>query len=574
MKLLTSAEMRELESRAEAAGVSTETLMENAGLAVAQEIWMQLGSLEDRRIAVLVGNGNNGGDGLVAARHLAEWGAQVRVYALRERDDALWRAAEEVGVVCGAVAQDDNFEALEDLLGGAEAIVDALLGTGVSRPIAGDLAEILTRLAAVRSRTVKPKLVAVDLPSGLDADSGRLDPLTVTADETVTFHAPKVGLYMQPGAGAAGTVQQVEIGIPPGLDDDLRTEVLERRAAKALLPQRAPDAHKGTFGTLLVVAGSGRYPGAAALAALAGYRAGAGLVTLAAPQSIIYHLIAAAPEVTLLPLPDADHLGEIGPDALPVVREALGSATALAVGCGLGTAEGTGEFVRALLNDDAIGGLRGVVVDADALNHLAAADGWTHAAGDGLVLTPHPGEMGRLSGLETDAVQSQRLTLARDSAASWGATVVLKGANSIVAAPDRRARVSEAAQPALATAGTGDVLTGAIGALLAQGLSAFDAATLGVYLHAEAGNRAARAVGTIGTTASDVSQHLAMASRSLSGEEPLDTGPLGGLGGGMGAGMGAMGGGMEALGGEPGMGGIGGAGGGGLEALLGGGGNL
>ncbi|MYD74589.1 MAG: NAD(P)H-hydrate epimerase, partial [Chloroflexi bacterium] len=243
MKLLTSAEMRELESRAEAAGVSTDTLMENAGLAVAQEIWMQLGSLEDRRIAVLVGPGNNGGDGLVAARHLFEWGAQVRVYALRERSDSQWTQTVELGVPCGTVSEDEDFEALEALLSGAEAIVDALLGTGSSRPIEGDLAGIMQRLAAIRSRTVKPKLVAVDLPSGLDADSGRLDPLSVAADETVTFHAPKVGLYMQPGAAAAGSVQQVEIGIPAGLDDDLQTEVLERRAAKALLPDRPADGH-------------------------------------------------------------------------------------------------------------------------------------------------------------------------------------------------------------------------------------------------------------------------------------------------------------------------------------------
>ena len=200
----------------------------------------------------------------------------------------------------------DNFEALEGLLAGAEAIVDALLGTGSSRPIEGDLAGIMERLAAVRSKTVKPKLVAVDLPTGLDADSGRLDPLAVGADETVTFHAPKVGLYMQPGASAAGSVQQVEIGIPPGLDEDLQTEVLERRAAKTLLPARPSDAHKGTFGRVLVIAGSSRYPGAAVLAARGAYRAGAGLVTIAAPESIALHLISAVPEATLLPLPEHD----------------------------------------------------------------------------------------------------------------------------------------------------------------------------------------------------------------------------------------------------------------------------
>ncbi|MCY3557268.1 MAG: NAD(P)H-hydrate dehydratase [Chloroflexi bacterium] len=562
MKLLTSAEMRELEQRAESAGVSTDTLMENAGLAVAQEIWMQLGSLEDRRIAVLVGPGNNGGDGLVAARHLHEWGAQVRVYALRERSDAQWTQTVEQGVPCGAASDDEDFEALEALLSGAEAIVDALLGTGSSRPIDGDLAEIMQRLAAVRERTVKPKLVAVDLPTGLDADSGRLDPLAVAADETVTFHAPKVGLYMQPGAGAAGSVQHVDIGIPPGLDDDLQTEVLERRAARALLPVRAPDAHKGTFGRVLVIAGSTRYPGAALLAARGAYRAGAGLVTIAAPESIALHLIAALPEATLLPLPEHDAGVISGHAAWEVVRDELPGVDAVVLGCGFGQHDHSGVFVRRFLISEEVAAVRGVVVDADGLNLLAADVSGLADAVAPVVLTPHPGEMGRLTGLSTDDVQGRRLTLSRDSAAEWGCHVVLKGANTIVAAPDRRARVSEVAQPALATAGTGDVLSGAIGALIAQGVSPFDAATLGVYLHGDAGNRAARQHGSIGVTAGDVADQLAMAARSLAGEEPVEAPSMGGFGAGLGGGMGDLG----SLGQMAGQGGLGG----GLEGLLGG----
>ena len=560
MKLLTSAEMRELEQRAEAAGVSTDTLMENAGLAVAQEIWMQLGSLEDRRIAVLVGPGNNGGDGLVAARHLHEWGAQVRVYALRERADLQWTQTLELGVPCGTVAEDENFEALEGLLGGAEAIVDALLGTGSSRPISGDLAGIMERLAAVRSKTVKPKLVAVDLPSGLDADSGRLDPLAVGADETVTFHAPKVGLYMQPGAAAAGSVQQVEIGIPPGLDEDLQTEVLERRAAKALLPTRASDAHKGTFGRVLVIAGSARYPGAAVLAAKAAYRAGAGLVTIATPQSIATHMISAVPEATLLPLPEHDAGVISGHDAWEVVRDELPSVDSVVLGCGFGQHDHSGVFVRRFLISEEVASVNGIVLDADGLNLVAGELSALKDAVAPLIVTPHPGEMGTLTGLSTDEVQGQRLTLARERAAEWNCHVVLKGANTVVATPDNRARVSEVAQPALATAGTGDVLSGAIGALLAQGLPPFDASTLGVYLHGDAGNRAARTRGTIGVTAGDVADQLAMASRSLAGEEPVESPSLGGFG--MGAGGGDMGG-LGQMGGAGGMGG-------GLEGLLGG----
>ena len=464
-----------------------------------------------------------------------------------------------MGVPCGTVEEDDSYEALEALLSGAEAIVDALLGTGSSRPIEGDLAEIMNRLAAIRSRTVKPKLVAVDLPTGLDADSGRLDPLTVAADETVTFHAPKVGLYMQPGAAAAGSVQQVDIGIPPGLDDDLQTEVLERRAAKALLPDRPANAHKGTFGRVLVIAGTARYPGAAVLAARGAYRAGAGLVTIATPQSIASHMVAAVPEATLLPLPEYDDGVISGFAAWETVRDELESVDAVVIGCGFGRHDHSGKFVREFLVSPEVGAVNGVVVDADGLNLLSQDMSVLPNAVAPVVLTPHPGEMATLTGLSTEDVQGQRLTVARDRAAEWNCHVVLKGANTVVATPDQRARVSEVAQPALATAGTGDVLSGAIGALFAQGLNPFDAATLGVYLHGDAGNRAARTHGTIGVTAGDVADQLAMASRSLAGEEPVESPSLGGLG---------MGGGgdMTGLGQLAGGGGLGG----GLEGLLGG----
>ena len=325
---------------------------------------------------------------------------------------------------------------------------------------------------------------------------------------------------------------------------------------------RAPDAHKGTFGRVLVIAGSTRYPGAALLASRGAYRAGAGLVTIAAPESIALHLIAALPEATLLPLPEHDAGVISGHAAWEVVRDELPGVDAVVLGCGFGQHDHSGVFVRRFLISEEVAAVRGVVVDADGLNLLAADVSGLADAVAPVVLTPHPGEMGRLTGLSTDDVQGRRLTLSRDSAAEWGCHVVLKGANTIVAAPDRRARVSEVAQPALATAGTGDVLSGAIGALIAQGVSPFDAATLGVYLHGDAGNRAARQHGSIGVTAGDVADQLAMAARSLAGEEPVEAPSMGGFAAGLGGGMGDLG----SLGQMAGQGGLGG----GLEGLLGG----
>ena len=397
MKLVTAAQMRALEQAAVEAGGSLEALMEAAGLAVAQEAWMQLGQLEGRRIAVLVGPGNNGGDGLVAARRLADWGAQVRCYALAPRDDPQWTQTVEAGIPCGSVADDDaGLEALQALLNSAELIVDALLGAGRSRPIEGALAGMLEALAAARSQRAAPRLIAVDLPTGVDPDSGLADPLTVAPDETVTFAYPKVGLYTQPGAGLAGDVQTVDIGIPAELAGDLTVELVERRDAKALLPERPARSHKGTFGRVLVVAGSAAYPGAAILAASAAYRAGAGLVTLATPASLIPALVSAMPEVTYLPLDGAGDLAAI--------EAALPQYDVLLIGPGLGQADDSVALVRALLRSPGVRGLRGVVVDADGLNALAGAD-WSADLPANVVVTPHPGEMARLTSRDIEAVQ-------------------------------------------------------------------------------------------------------------------------------------------------------------------------
>ena len=539
MKLVTSAQMGDLEAAAVAAGTSLDTLMANAGLAVAQEVWMRLGQVAERRIVVLVGPGNNGGDGLVAARQLAEWQGAVRCYALSPRDDAQWLSTVDTGIECASTAEDDDrLTTLAHWLAEAEVVVDALLGTGRARPIEGALATVLGQLHEARLRTAPPKLIAVDLPTGVDADSGAADTLTVGVDQTVTFACGKVGLYSQPGAGLAGEVEVVDIGIPAEASAGLSYDLFTRRDAKALLPKRPLDANKGSFGRVLVVAGSRNYPGAALLASSAAYRVGVGLVTLATPASLVDGLVSVMPEVTHLPLPEASGSGVIDVESLQPVTEALPNYDALVIGCGLGSDPATQAFVRNLLSHRALSGLRGVIIDADGLNALAGSD-WSHALAAPFVVTPHPGEMARLTKSTVDAVQGERLGGALRWATNWGGTVVLKGANTVVAQENGRARISGVALAGLATAGTGDVLSGAIGGLLGQGMAPFDASALAVYLHGDAGERAAKERGGAGMTAGDVLAQLPLAGRALAGEEPHDLGGMGmsglaGLGGGLG----------------------------------------
>jgi hydroxyethylthiazole kinase-like uncharacterized protein yjeF len=522
VKLVTADQMRRIDRLSAKAGVGTDVLMENAGLAVAQESWMAMGTLEERRILVLAGPGNNGGDGLVAARYLHEWGASVQVYLLKARadDDANYRRLAEAGLPLACAEDDTGLARLDAALAEADLVVDALLGTGAARPIGGRLAEVLSRLAAARTRPRPPILLAVDVPTGLNSDTGAVDPLTVAADHTVTLGCSKVGLHAYPGARYAGRVQVVDIGIPPALTSDLPYELMTASGVGALLPERPPDANKGTFGRVLVVAGSENYVGAAHLAAAGAYRVGAGLVTLACPRSLQPVIASNLTEATYLPLPEEE--GGLARRAADHVLRAIGGYDALLVGCGLGQRGATQSFVRALLFSLAgeppparPAGGPAVVVDADALNALARTPGWWRELKAPAVVTPHPGEMSRLSGRPIHEIQADRLGCAVDCAGEWGKTVVLKGAHTVVAAADGRAALSPFANPALASGGTGDVLAGALAGFLAQGLSPFEAALCGVYVHAAAGEDARREMGDAGPVAGDLLPLLPRAIKDL-----------------------------------------------------------
>ncbi len=517
MKLVTSAEMRELEAAAVAAGVSEAQLMQEAGLAVAQEAWMLLGTLEGRHIVVLAGPGNNGGDGLVAARHLSDWGATVAVYAPlgREPDDDLNELTQrEIEFTDGG--SDPGAAHLVELLASSDLAVDALLGIGNSRALdpGAPIGASLSKLAEARQGFNPPKVVAVDLPTGVNADSGAVDPLTVPPDMTVTFGLPKVGMYQSPASALVGRVQVIDIGIPKAAQEAVRLELLTARWARQTLPVRPDDGNKGTFGKVLVVGGSRNYIGAPRLAATAAYRSGAGLVTIACPAGLIPSLAPAIAEATWLPQDETGD-GTIAGSAAITLRSQLHGFSTVVFGPGLGNTDDTRSLAWALIPDFGIELARGCVIDADALNALASMPDAAERVPSNAVLTPHPGEMARLLGTTVADIQSRRLSAVREAADRFGCTVVLKGAHTIIAGPGGRASLSPFSNPLLATAGSGDVLAGMIGGYLAQGLEPFEAASLGVYLHGAAGESLRLELGESGLLAGELADRIPRVTKDI-----------------------------------------------------------
>ncbi len=548
MRILSVDEMRALEQAADAAGHSYARMMELAGQAVARAI-LKRWPVKSRRVLILVGPGNNGGDGLVAARYLADAGGIVTVYLSRARDaaqDEVYRKAVEREIPCIVAADDPEQRELRRLLAQTHLLVDALLGTGATPPLQGSIAELLRAVhAALVERpgdpltwltTPEPRpnhaptIMAVDGPSGMDFDTGALDPLALRAALTVTFAYPKTGHFAFPAAEHSGELVVADIGIPAGLTPEAGLRVATPRQIAAWLPTRPNDAHKGTFGKTLIVAGSANYTGAAALAANAAARAGAGLVTLAAASSLHAALAPQTPEATYLLLPHA--LGALTAAAAPIIHEQLPGYTALLLGPGLSQAPETVEFVKTLfgarVEKRAAGFLAApaapqseppalppLIVDADGLNILAQLPDWPQRLPADSILTPHPGEMARLCSCELPTVQAERITLTHEKAAAWGHIVVLKGAFTVIAAPDGRTVLLPFANAGLAAAGTGDVLAGIIAALRGQGLAAFEAAVTGAHLHGLAGELARKQFGVAGMIARDVIAALPEAGKRL-----------------------------------------------------------
>ena len=509
MKIVTNSEMRRLEQMAGELGLPAPALMENAGRAFVDALadrWRLAGL----RAVVLCGPGNNGGDGLVAARHLADHGAKVSVFQVGRppSNDAKIMLLVERRVPIRRL--EEGIAPLSAWLETADLVVDALLGTGRRRPIVGLMAEVLAMVGGSRRRGLK--IAAMDLPSGLAADTGEIDPATLPTDVTITLGAPKRGLFLPPGGALVGEIVVVDIGIPSSLTDPLSVDLIDRALIRTLVPSRPAAGHKGTFGRLFVAGGSSRYFGAPWLSAMAAIRVGAGLVGLAVPAPSVPTLASRSPEPIYAPLPHSD--GELDEPAANRLIEELEGATALVVGPGLGTSRNSMTFLLKLLEHlRATDESPKVLIDADGLNLLSEIDEWWKLIPPNAVLTPHPGEMARLTRRPTIP---DRIEAAREWASLFGGVLVLKGAHTVVAT-GQMAAVSPIATPALATAGTGDVLAGVIGGLIAQGANPYDAARAGVYIHGMAGRNLEESMGPAGAIAGDLLAELPVVLKNMLG---------------------------------------------------------
>jgi NAD(P)H-hydrate epimerase len=509
MRVLNAAQMRDADRQTiEEIGIPSMVLMENAGRQVVAALEATYDDLTAQQVAVLCGPGNNGGDGFVVARTLHQRGIAVSVFVIatmatvkgdaRLNLEILGRLGLTVVEISDEQAWDLHFSEISQ----CDLIVDAIFGTGLRSPLGG----MMQTVAADVNASGIP-VVAVDLPSGMSADSAEPIGECVYASMTVTLAAPKLPLVLPPGEAQAGTIVVADIGIPPEVIENLpgpRIELLTREGMREILQPRESDSHKGDYGHVLVVAGSPGKCGAAHLAAVGALRSGAGLVSVATPRSAQPIVAAMGAEYMTVPLEETPE-GKVALDGLEQVLEF--EQDVIAAGPGLGTGPEVTAFVHGLVEKSE----SPLVLDADALNALASQPEQLQSRGEGshpIVITPHPGEMARLAHTSVDEVQSSRLDVARDFAVRHQIYVVLKGYRTLIATPDGKVFINPLGNPGMATGGTGDVLTGVLAAWLAQLLDAEAACKIGVYLHALAGDLAEADEGEVAMTAGDLAAHL------------------------------------------------------------------
>jgi hydroxyethylthiazole kinase-like uncharacterized protein yjeF len=508
VKLVTASQMQELDRRSiTECGIPGICLMENAGRGAAELLVRSFPEARTGSIAILTGGGNNGGDGFVIARHLKNWGIQVKVYLFSSIDEVKGDAATnlQIWLAMGGelveVVFKGDFTGIKKECAKAGLIIDAIFGTGLHSEVKGFLKDTISFI-----NSLSQPVMAIDIPSGLDASTGKVLGEAIRADLTVTFGLAKIGQVIEPGVSHVGHLEVIDIGIPRRLIEEtaIKTYLLgPDELTMGFLDPRPAQAHKGDYGHLFVLAGSPGKTGAATMVCSGALRIGTGLVTLGIPASLNPILEAKLTEAMTAPLPDAGS-GYLTADAVERIHQLLEEKTALALGPGISTESRVQEVIIKLIPEMTLP----LVIDADGITALASRSEILKQGKGSVILTPHPGEMARLAGITTQEVQADRIGVATSCAASYNSIVVLKGNRTVIAAPDQEVYINETGNPGMASGGTGDVLTGLIGGLLAQGLSPLEAAKWGVYIHGLAGDLAAQEIGEISLIASDIIDYL------------------------------------------------------------------
>jgi len=507
MKLFSSEQVRSLDQKtASQEQISSSILMEHAGLEAAGTVLEVLKGVRGKTIAVLCGPGNNGGDGLVAARTLLDWGAVVVVYFVADPKKLSGECKSNYDILKNLKSNIFIEQAtFQKQLENADCVVDALFGTGLKKPVEGVFADAISAVN-LSGKTV----VSVDLPSGVDADTGKILGTAVKATYTVTLAVPKLGLYLYPARALVGNLRTAYIGIPTSLIESspCAAELATPKEVAAWLPAWKADIHKGERGRVMILGGSRGYSGAPALASMAALHTGSGLVYLGIPDGIRALMEHKLTEVIKIGIPQTNNW-VFGKPSLPETRRWFDKIDALAIGPGIGRTDETQEFVKTVIQD-----YQGpLVVDADAL--FALNEDFLKANGRSqIVLTPHEGEMGRLCGIPAEKVRENRYELAREKAKAWNVTLLLKGASTLIVSGDS-VWVNSTGNPGMATAGSGDVLTGIIVSLLGQGMSPEKAAVAGAFLHGLSGDLLAQELGLHAITAEALSSNLPKAFHSL-----------------------------------------------------------
>jgi NAD(P)H-hydrate epimerase len=512
MKLLTPQQMKAIDKTAtELLGIPGIVLMENAAMQVVVKASSFLKGKNGANITVLAGPGNNGGDAFAVSRHLLAMGHSVSVFSMCQIGDFAGDARtnalilKNMGLDIPVLSDNSSLERLKLSCRQSDLVIDGLLGTGLNRDVEGiweNVIEVINKYSDV--------ILSIDIASGVVGLTGKIRGSCVHADATVTFFLPKIGMVQYPGAASMGELTVADIGIPYALAEDLDTPVLmEKEDIRDLLPVRRPDGHKGTFGKILIFAGSEGMTGAAYLCALSAYRTGSGLIKLAVPKSIGGTMSMLIPEAVQAQIPEKDGHSCLQDKIL--LKRLVEDADVVLFGPGLSCNEDTGGILKALVECCE----KPMVIDADGLNLLAAEPSLLENLRCEAVITPHPAEMGRLTGLGTDEVQKDRIGIAKKFADEYGLTVVLKGAGTVIATNDGRIAINPTGNSGMATAGSGDVLAGMIASLLGQGLPTYEAAAAGVYLHGLAGNFAAHDKGTASLIASDIIANIPQAFKEI-----------------------------------------------------------